>query len=204
MTLITFEVQSIYTTENVAGKTLMHHSCTCIVLRACALCLSTPPPSLHPFLNGADWALTRGFSPAVLLMPLSFACIFGGLVTIIGTSTNLVVQGLVLDEAKNDPTIEGIGFLEPGYIGLPLGMVGMLYLVVAAPRVLAGAGGGGGGGGGGGDGVDRGGAEHLLTEVACVCASFCVWLRAVVSAGRQSSAGATLQSAATGCAVVAG
>ncbi len=42
-----------------------------------------------------DWARTRGFSPAVLLMPLSFACIFGGLVTIIGTSTNLVVQGLV-------------------------------------------------------------------------------------------------------------
>ncbi|CAM9577422.1 unnamed protein product [Scytosiphon promiscuus] len=109
-----------------------------------------------------DWALTRGFSPAVLLMPLSFACIFGGLITIIGTSTNLVVQGLVLDEAKNDPTIEGIGFLEPGYIGFPLGMVGMLYLVVAAPRVLAGA---GGGDGGGGSGADRTGAGQLLTEV---------------------------------------
>ncbi|CAM9172093.1 unnamed protein product, partial [Hapterophycus canaliculatus] len=124
---------------------------------------NTPVVALLIPITRADWALTRGFSPAVLLMPLSFACIFGGLVTIIGTSTNLVVQGLVLDEAKHDPTIEGIGFIEPGYIGLPLGMVGMLYLVLAAPRVLAGA--GGGGAGGGGSGVDRGRAEHLLTEV---------------------------------------
>ncbi|CAN0127521.1 unnamed protein product [Pylaiella littoralis] len=119
-----------------------------------------------------DWAATRGFPPSVLLMPLSFACIFGGLVTIIGTSTNLVVQGLVIEAGQADPTIRGLGFFEPGYIGLPLGVVGMLYLAVAAPRVLTraetgGNGGGsgrdrGGGGGGGGDG-ER--AEELLTEV---------------------------------------
>ncbi|CAN0046305.1 unnamed protein product [Ectocarpus sp. 12 AP-2014] len=101
-----------------------------------------------------DWAVTRGFNPALLLMPLSYACIFGGLVTIIGTSTNLVVQGLVMEWGE-----EGLGFFEPGYIGLPLGVVGMLYLSVAAPRILAGAGGG-----------DRGGRsgereEELLTEV---------------------------------------
>lgn len=100
--------------------------------------------------------MTRGFNPALLLMPLSYACIFGGLVTIIGTSTNLVVQGLVMEWGE-----EGLGFFEPGYIGLPLGVVGMLYLSVAAPRILAGAGGGGGGGGG------RSGEreEALLTEV---------------------------------------
>ena len=83
-----------------------------------------------------DWAVTRGFSASLLLMPLSFACIFGGLVTIIGTSTNLVVQGLVKEAGKEDATIEELGFFEPGYIGLPLGLVGMLYLVAAAPRVL--------------------------------------------------------------------
>lgn len=83
-----------------------------------------------------DWARTRGFSPSLLLMPLSYACIFGGLVTIIGTSTNLVVQGLVLEAGEEDPSIQGLGFFEPGYIGLPMGLIGMLYLVVAAPRVL--------------------------------------------------------------------
>lgn len=84
-----------------------------------------------------DWALMRGFSPSLLLMPLSFACIFGGLITIIGTSTNLVVQGLVLEAREEDPSIEGLGFFEPGYVGLPLGLVGMLYLAVFAPRVLS-------------------------------------------------------------------
>lgn len=83
-----------------------------------------------------DWAATRGFSASLLLMPLSFACIFGGLVTIIGTSTNLVVQGLVKEAGKDDEAIKGLGFFEPGYVGLPLGLVGMLYLVIAAPRVL--------------------------------------------------------------------
>lgn len=83
-----------------------------------------------------DWALTRGFSPSLLLMPLSYSCIFGGLATIMGTSTNLVVQGLVIEAGKEDPSIEELGFFEPGLIGVPLGILGMLYIVMVAPRVL--------------------------------------------------------------------
>lgn len=66
-----------------------------------------------------DWARTRGFSPSQFLMPLSFSCIFGGLVTIIGTSANLVVVGLVIEAAATDDSIGkgGLGFFEPGYIG---------------------------------------------------------------------------------------
>ncbi|CAN0357898.1 unnamed protein product [Ectocarpus sp. 8 AP-2014] len=109
-----------------------------------------------------DWARARGFSPSIFLIPLSYSCIMGGLLTVIGTSTNLVVQGLVLDEKLSDPSIEAIGFFEPGYIGVPLGIVGMLYLVLFAPRVLP----------------SRGGlfryvrdrAKELLTEV-CAAAS---------------------------------
>ncbi|CAM9289391.1 unnamed protein product, partial [Ectocarpus sp. 13 AM-2016] len=88
-----------------------------------------------------DWARARGFSPSIFLIPLSYSCIMGGLLTVIGTSTNLVVQGLVLDEKLSDPSIEAIGFFEPGYIGVPLGVVGMLYLVLFAPRVLPSRGG---------------------------------------------------------------
>lgn len=83
-----------------------------------------------------DWALTRGFSPSLLLMPLSYSCIFGGLATIMGTSTNLVVQGLVIEAGKKDPSIEELGFFEPGLIGVPLGILGMLYILMVAPRVL--------------------------------------------------------------------
>lgn len=86
-----------------------------------------------------DWAKTRGFSPAQFLMPLSFSCIFGGLLTIMGTSTNLIVQGLVIEAGAADSSIRGLGFFEPGYIGLPLGLMGMVYLVFAAPRLLGGA-----------------------------------------------------------------
>eukprot|EP00752_Nemacystus_decipiens_P012020 g10655.t1 len=88
-----------------------------------------------------DWARARGFSPSIFLIPLSYSCIMGGLLTVIGTSTNLVVQGLVLDEQQNDASIEAIGFFEPGYMGVPLGIVGMAYLVFFAPRVLPSRGG---------------------------------------------------------------
>lgn len=88
-----------------------------------------------------DWARARGFSPSIFLIPLSYACIMGGLITVIGTSTNLVVQGLVLEEAKSDPSIEAIGFFDPAYIGVPLGAVGILYLVFFAPRLLPSRGG---------------------------------------------------------------
>ena len=107
-----------------------------------------------------DWARARGFSPSTFLIPLSYSCIMGGLLTVIGTSTNLVVQGLVLDEAKTDPTIEAIGFFEPGYVGVPLGVLGMAYLVVFAPRVLPSC--------GGLFRYVRDRAKELLTEVCIV------------------------------------
>ncbi|MGQ0849008.1 MAG: SLC13 family permease, partial [Actinomycetota bacterium] len=41
------------------------------------------------------WALSRGRSPSLYLMPLSFAALLGGVVTLIGTSTNVVISGLL-------------------------------------------------------------------------------------------------------------
>ncbi len=58
-----------------------------------------------------DWARTRGFAPSRFLMPLSFACILGGTATIIGTSTNLVVQGMI------DPEYQ-FGFFDPAKVSL--------------------------------------------------------------------------------------
>lgn len=106
-----------------------------------------------------DWAATRGFSPSLLLMPLSFSCIFGGLLTIIGTSTNLLVQGLVIEAGEDDPSIEALGFFESGHVGFPLGLVGMTYLVIVGPRILP-------KGRGGVVKYVRDKAEELLTEVS--------------------------------------
>ena len=74
-------------------------------------------------------------------MPLCFATTLGGTLTIIGTSTNLVVAGLV-ESAINTAapnTLNGlhtIGFFEITRIGLPLAIIGVAYLIFAAPKFL--------------------------------------------------------------------
>jgi di/tricarboxylate transporter len=78
-----------------------------------------------------DWAHRNRMSPGRFLIPLSYATILGGVVTMIGTSTNLTVAGLML-EAKLEP----MGFFELTPIGLPVCLAGIAYLLVAAPRLL--------------------------------------------------------------------
>ncbi|MDH3570948.1 MAG: SLC13 family permease [Gemmatimonadota bacterium] len=104
--------------------------------------LLAPTAAASAFLNNTpivamlapqvtEWAERRGISPSRFLMPLSFAAILGGVVTVIGTSTNLVVSGL-LEEYGREP----IGMFEITRVGLPLAVVGVLFLVVASPFLL--------------------------------------------------------------------
>jgi di/tricarboxylate transporter len=76
-----------------------------------------------------SWAVRSNLSLSRLLMPLSFASILGGTCTIIGTSTNLVVQGLAGD------TVD-LGFFEVGILGLPLSVLGVVYMVFFAKFLL--------------------------------------------------------------------
>jgi di/tricarboxylate transporter len=77
------------------------------------------------------WARSRGVSASKYLLPLSYAAILGGVLTVIGTSTNLVVSGL-LQETGADP----IGIFEITKIGLPVAVVGMLVMLLVVPRLL--------------------------------------------------------------------
>lgn len=77
------------------------------------------------------WCRRTGRSPSRYLMPLSYAVIFGGCITMIGTSTNLVVAGLMRD-ADQDP----IGLFEITPAGLPIAIVGVALIVLVAPRLL--------------------------------------------------------------------
>ncbi len=79
------------------------------------------------------WANRRGVAVSKLLMPVSFAAILGGLITVIGTSTNIVVSGQMTDLGLRE-----IGFFEIGLLGLPIAAVGLVLVVVLAPRVLPG------------------------------------------------------------------
>ncbi len=79
-----------------------------------------------------DWARKNRIAVSKILIPLSYAAILGGTCTLIGTSTNLIVNGLLIEEASTDT----IGIFEPGYIGVPAAIVGFLYLSLFAKKLL--------------------------------------------------------------------
>ncbi|MCJ7500455.1 SLC13 family permease [bacterium] len=111
-------------------------------LRRSLLRMIVPVSAMSAFLNNTpvvamftpavrDWAKARGFSPSKFLIPLSYASIFGGVCTLIGTSTNLVVNGLLQQELDRSLTL-----FELAWVGLPIAIVGTLYLVLIGHRLL--------------------------------------------------------------------
>ena len=76
-------------------------------------------------------ARRAGIAPSRVLMPLAFASILGGTVTLIGTTTNLVVSG-----ALPALGLQPLGFFELAWVGLPVAVVGLPYLFFVAPRLL--------------------------------------------------------------------
>jgi di/tricarboxylate transporter len=78
-----------------------------------------------------DLAKRFKISPSKLLLPLSYAAIFGGTCTLIGTSTNLLVSALA--EQHGMGPFHVFEFL---YLGAILFAVGMVYNLLVAPRLL--------------------------------------------------------------------
>ncbi|TKW65895.1 MAG: SLC13 family permease [Paracoccus denitrificans] len=70
-------------------------------------------------------------APSKLLMPLSYLSILGGTVTMIGTSTNLLVDGVA--RASGEPAF---GIFEITPVGLVMAVVGLAYLLFIAPKLL--------------------------------------------------------------------
>ncbi|MFK7961071.1 MAG: SLC13 family permease [Phycisphaerales bacterium] len=94
-------------------------------LRGALVRVTLPVSALSAFLNNTpvvamlipaiiDWSRQRGFAASRLLMPLSFAAILGGTCSLIGTSTNLVVAGLVQKNIQSArATLESIDAAVP-------------------------------------------------------------------------------------------
>ena len=72
-----------------------------------------------------------GVASSKLLIPLSYASIFGGTCTLLGTSTNLLASGILLD-AGHAP----IGMFELASVGLPILIFGSVYLVLFGNKLL--------------------------------------------------------------------
>jgi di/tricarboxylate transporter len=82
-----------------------------------------------------SWCKRNNISPSKFLIPLSYAAILGGCATLIGTSTNLIVNGLVLDQTII-PDLEPLKIFDFAIVGIPMIVVGSLYLLFFGERLL--------------------------------------------------------------------
>jgi len=78
-----------------------------------------------------NWCKRKNFSPSKFLIPLSYAAILGGTCTLIGTSTNLVVHGMLLDHG-----LDGFSFFELTKIGFPIAVLGILFVSFIGHKIL--------------------------------------------------------------------
>ncbi len=76
-------------------------------------------------------ARAMSLSPSKLMIPLSYLAIFGGTITLIGTSTNIVVDGVVRDKG-----MEPFGIFEITPLGIAASLVGLTYLALFTKRLL--------------------------------------------------------------------
>lgn len=111
--------------------------------RRAVLRLSLPVCGLSAFLNNTpivammipaviDWAKRLNISPSKLMIPLSYAAILGGTCSIIGTSTNLVVAGLV----KDTTSLPELRLFDIASVGLPCAIAGIAFLAMVGPALL--------------------------------------------------------------------
>jgi len=87
-----------------------------------------------------DWCRKHRLEPSRLLIPLSYLSILGGTCTLIGTSTNIVVNGLMQEASASDPLLREalapMRFFELGYVGLPYAIIGIAYLLFVGRHLL--------------------------------------------------------------------
>ena len=76
-----------------------------------------------------NWARRTGLSATKFLIPLSYATILGGMCTLIGTSTNLVVDGMIQEAGY-----EGFTIFELGKIGVIITVIGIVYMVLFSKK----------------------------------------------------------------------
>jgi di/tricarboxylate transporter len=106
--------------------------------------LMFPVASLSAFLNNtpivamclpvvSDLAKRTGIAPSKLFIPLSFATILGGICTLIGTSTNMVIYGLYVAQTNDR---EGLTMFDPAWVGVPCALVGICFLLATSRWLL--------------------------------------------------------------------
>ena len=91
-----------------------------------------------------DLCRSTGLSKTKLYLPLSYASILGGTCTLIGTATNLIIAGLVLDAIKTgsggNAGLQEITMFDPSRVGVPAMIVGLALIMLTSRFLLSDAG----------------------------------------------------------------
>lgn len=112
-------------------------------VRSAQLRLMLPVAGLSSILNNtpvvamlvpavSDWAKRNHLSVSQLMIPLSYAAITGGTCTLIGTSTNLVVNGMLLDALGGS----GLSLFELAWVGIPCAVIVIGFTVLIGHKLL--------------------------------------------------------------------
>lgn len=112
-------------------------------IRRAQLRIMAPVMVVSAFLNNTpvvasfipaleDWCRKNRIPASKILIPLSYAAILGGTCTLIGTSTNLIVNGLLIEETSYG----SLGIFEPAYIGVPCAIAGFIYMFIFGRKLL--------------------------------------------------------------------
>ncbi|WP_216828255.1 SLC13 family permease [Alkalihalobacterium elongatum] len=136
--VIAFAVQKCGIVPKLLTRTLGKNKKPSIVL----IKIMFPVSFLSAFMNNTPivamltpiihkWGIQHKISPSKLLIPLSYAAIIGGTVTLIGTSTNLLIHGLL--QQNGHP---GFSMFQFSLIGIPLFIVSLLYMIFYGQRKL--------------------------------------------------------------------
>ncbi len=104
------------------------------ILASAFLNNTTIVATLMPVVS--DWSKRIQIPVSKLLMPLSFASILGGMCTLIGTSTNLVVAGLVEDLKYEHSTLQSIQMFDITPIAVMVVFFGSIALCLLSPLLL--------------------------------------------------------------------
>lgn len=88
---------------------------------------------MMPYIH--SWSKRNNFSPSKFLIPLSYAAILGGSATLIGTSTNLIVNSMIINQ-KVIQGLPSLGMFEFAWVGIPMIIIGWLYLVLFGNLLL--------------------------------------------------------------------
>ncbi len=90
-------------------------------------------PIVASFIHSLEhWSRKVQIPVSKILIPLSYAAILGGTCTLIGTSTNLILNGLLIEEGST----RALGLFEPAWVGVPCAIAGFIYLVLFGDKLL--------------------------------------------------------------------